>query len=98
MPGAAEDDFDVILRVAPDVSAVHEAEDVGHAIAEEVQRLVERVRAGVHQVARVHRLDRLPVPAPAEAVEGDGDLDDPAEHAERMTLRTCWKYGAKRDC
>ena len=71
----------MVLGVAEGVHAVHEAEHLGHPPSEEPQRLVQRVRAGVQQAAAVDLLERLPVPAAAEAVEGDLDLDDPPQHA-----------------
>ncbi len=71
----------MILGVAGGINPVHETGHFRHPLAEKLQGLVQRMRAGVEQVAAVKSLQRLPVPAPGETVEGDGNLDDPAQYA-----------------
>ena len=75
-----QDQFDIILGIAEGVGPVHNTGDPGHIITtEQLQGLVQRMRACIEEIAAVISLQALLVPASGEAIESDADLDNAAK-------------------
>lgn len=81
--GRFEYQLDIVLGIAKGVCTIHVAENCGHSviIIKQVKCLIERMRAGVGEVAAVHVEAALPVPSACIAVELYADVDDPAQLA-----------------
>ena len=81
--GSFKDELAIVLGVAEGVAAVHMAEYGGHSviIVQKVERLIERMGAGVREVAAVKIETALPVPTSCKAVELDTDVNDSSQFA-----------------